>query len=77
MSERERILRQLTESGEIHTYYKAGIISPNMIKYRDIYYDVMTLETLGNPRMVAIQEVAERYRTCTKTVYRAIKWMKG
>jgi hypothetical protein len=77
MSERERILRQLTDSGEIHSYYKAGIISPSMIKYRDIYYDVMTLETIGNTRMVAIQEVADRYKISIKSVYVAINWMKG
>ena len=77
MSEREKILKKLTDSGEIHTYFKAGIISPNMLKYRDIHYDVMTLETLGNARMVAIQQVADRYKISINSVYVALKWMKG
>lgn len=76
MGKREAILRKLTDSGEIHEYFKAGIVSPSMIRNMNIYYDVLKYETLGNERLVSIQQVADLYRVSVKTVYRAINWMK-
>jgi hypothetical protein len=72
---RLEIIKRLSETGEIISLYKAGLIEPFAIKYRNIYFDVDTFQKIGQSRMDAIYNAANKYNCGIQTIYRAIKWM--
>jgi len=73
---RLEIIKRLSDSGEIISLYKAGLIEPFAIKYRNIYYDVDTFQKIGQTRMDAIYNAANKYNCGIQTIYRALKWIQ-
>lgn len=72
---RLEIIKRLSETGEIISLYKAGLIEPFAIKYRNIYFDVHAFQKIGQTRMDAIYNAANKYNCGIQTIYRAIKWI--
>jgi len=72
---RLEIIKRLSDSGEIISLYKAGLIEPFAIKYRNIYFDVDTYQKIGQSRMDAIYNAAQKYNCGIQTIYRALKWI--
>jgi hypothetical protein len=72
---RLEIIKRLSETGEIISLYKAGLIEPFAIKYRNIYFDVNAFQKIGQTRMDAIYNAAAKYNCGIQTIYRAIKWI--
>ena len=73
---RLEIIKRLSETGEIISLYKAGLIEPFAIKYRNIYFDVDTFQKIGQSRMDAIYNAANKYDCGIQTIYRALKWIQ-
>jgi hypothetical protein len=72
---RLEMIKRLSDTGEIISLYKAGLIEPFAIKYRNIYFDVDTFQKIGQTRMDAIYNAAHKYNCGIQTIYRALKWI--
>jgi len=75
---RGELIIEATQSGLFTEFYRAGIVSQKVIMYRDMYFDVQAvMQTSKCSQSVAVQEVADKYKVDSVTVYRACKFMKG
>ena len=74
---RKELINRLSKSGDIVALYRAGMLPDYIGRYRDIYYEVTSLQAMGHERMVAIQQTADRFKCVQATVYNAIRWMEG
>jgi len=78
MSEsRKDLIRRLSKSGDIVALYRAGMLPDYIGRYRDIYYELNALCATGIERMVAIQQVSEKFVCSQATVYNAVNWMES
>ena len=78
MSEsRKDLIRRLSKSGDIVALYRAGMLPDYIGRYRDIYYELNALCATGIERMVAIQQVSEKFGCSQATVYNAVNWMES
>jgi hypothetical protein len=75
MTEKEKLISELSASGKLTEIYKAGFVSYKVLMYRDIFYDLKTqIEIYKQEKSVAVQDVADKYNVHIATVYRAIKF---
>jgi DNA invertase Pin-like site-specific DNA recombinase len=69
-----QLIIKLTASGQLTELFKVGLLGYKTLMYRDIYFDVDILLKMGVEKMVAKQQIADKYGVSLKTVYNAIKW---
>jgi len=69
------LLKRLSESGDIIKLHKAGLISSTIINYRNMYYDLLTYQSLGIKTKDAVMDVCIKYNCSSMTVYRAKEFM--
>lgn len=71
-----RIVTELSATGQFTELFNNGLLPYKAMMYRDIYYDVDALEKQGIEKMVAKQQIADKYNVTIQTIYNAIAWMK-
>jgi DNA invertase Pin-like site-specific DNA recombinase len=69
-----QLIIELTATGKLTELFTCGLVGYKTLMYRDIYFDVDILLKMGVEKMVAKQQIAEKYGVSLKTVYNAIKW---
>lgn len=55
--------------------YKAGLVSPRVFFYRNLWVEYDLQEKMGNTKMDCLHNTAEKFGVCYMTVYRALKVM--
>lgn len=70
------LVNRLSIDGTLNRLFHAGLISGKVFVHRDMYYKYDALRKMGLPCMQAMEETAEYFGVCDKTVYRAIRSMR-
>lgn len=72
------ILNELERTGKLRPLLSAGLISPKVIFYREVYLLVLSkIEIHKQTKGTAESEAAEELRITERTVRRAIRCMKA
>lgn len=71
------ILLDLENKGLLKKLYCSGVISSNMLLYKEIYLYVNAQQSLGVNQMKIISDTEDKFHLGQTTIYKAIKLMSA
>lgn len=75
MSKSIEILNELEKSHGLKNLAQRGLLTPSLLFYRDIYFEVDIFLRMGNKKEEAVRLVCDKINISRVTVYNAIRCM--
>lgn len=70
-------LQELHKNGTMTFLLKAGMITPSAMRKLEYFVEVKNLEHQGVKKSHAVEQVAEKCKVCTTTIWRAIRSLQS